>query len=66
VFQLLESFVSKGNIEEIGNFSDRRKSDYTTKQPPPIKLGPDEDECIDPDVQLALGVGGVQQPDQHY
>ena len=33
---------------------------------PPIKLGPDEDECIDPDVQLALRVGGVQQPDRHY
>merc|ERR1719151_268817 len=30
---------------------------------PTIKLGPDEDKCIDPDVQLALCVGGVQQPE---
>merc|ERR1719209_1176568 len=33
----------------------------SNEHPPPVKLGPDEDEGVDPDVQLPLRVGGVKQ-----
>ena len=36
---------------------------WEVEHPPPVKLRPDEDEGVDPDVQLPVGVGGVQQPD---
>merc|ERR1719209_1657075 len=33
----------------------------SNEHPPPVKLRPDEDEGVDPDVQLPLRVGGVKQ-----
>ena len=63
VFQLLESFVRKSNIKEICNFSNRWKCNYPPKHPPPVQLGPDEEEGVHPDVQPPVRVGGVQKPE---
>ena len=63
VFQFLESFVRKSNIKEICNFSNRWKCNYPPKHPPPVQLGPDEEEGVHPDVQPPVRVGGVQKPE---
>ena len=36
----------------------------SNEHPPPVKLRPDEDEGVDPDVQLPLRVGGMKQSDE--